>query len=63
MAYTKQTFVNNSTVLTAEHLQHIENGIEEVALSVDNMKKNGYEEIANAVLELIPIYDGEAVEE
>lgn len=36
MAYQKQTFVNNSTVLTAEHLEHIEEGIYQN--SVNNVK-------------------------
>ena len=27
MAYQKQTFIDNKTVLKAEHLEHIENGI------------------------------------
>lgn len=37
MAYEKQTFVDKSTVLTAEHLNHIEQGIVDVENTVDNL--------------------------
>lgn len=40
MAYEKQTFVNNSTILSAEHLQHIEDGIYQNSVDIENLKSN-----------------------
>lgn len=39
MGYTKQTFIDNKTVLSAEHLNHIEEGI--VSLEYEVQKLNG----------------------
>lgn len=36
--YERQTFVDEETVLTAEHLDHIEEGIENVSLGLDSIK-------------------------
>lgn len=35
MAYKKQQFVNNTTILTAEHLNHMEDGIYENSVAID----------------------------
>lgn len=37
MAYSKQTFVNNSTVLSAEHMNHIEQGIFDAHQALDEL--------------------------
>lgn len=37
MAYNKQTFVNNSTTLTAEHMNHIEQGIFDAHQQLDEL--------------------------
>lgn len=36
MAYKKQQFVNNTTILTAEHLNHMEEGIYKNSLAIEN---------------------------
>lgn len=36
MAYTKQTFIDKVTVLKAEHLNHIEQGIVDIETALDN---------------------------
>lgn len=38
MAYEKQSFEDNKTVLTAEHLNHIEEGIVDIENKLKNSK-------------------------
>jgi hypothetical protein len=38
MSYEKQTFEDKKTVLTAKHLNHIEDGIEQVTNQVEKSK-------------------------
>lgn len=40
MSYRKQSFVNRVTVLTAEHLDHIEDGIYKNSLEIDKLKNS-----------------------
>lgn len=49
MAYVKQNFVNGQ-VLTADNMNHIEDGIAEVEAQIDNIDKR-VTDIVNAVLE------------
>lgn len=66
MAYEKQTFVDNSTVLKAEHLNHIEDGISVLSDELEELKQNGggitdedVAEIVEEVMGAIPEYTGQ----
>lgn len=51
MAYVKQTFVDGVTVLSAEHLEHIEDGIIENEQRLDE-GFSGMEEALDGIIEI-----------
>ena len=63
MAYKKQKFINNSTVLTAEMLDHIEDGIatndhniDKLTTAVNNMSGNTAPQGATARIGYVTLY-------
>lgn len=57
MAYKKQTFINKSTVLTDQHLNHMEDGIYENSVDIERLTR----EMENNEIWMFELEDGTVV--